>query len=630
MSRITNQLTVTIAGLRGPGLSTSDTAFIEAARDEATRSAGFQTRADAAAFAAKMATGKRTEVLSSDAGTHAAVAGEIALGGAAATVGALIPNAGVYAKQASGVLWRIDDSETQKAVAASAGALAVQSSFDLTDTKVENVLFGVTSNDGGMPLAVNADGTTDIAAARSPDAQFGRISSPRIIAQSGDGTVAGEVNPALDYESLVHGLIDALGFMPLAINDDGTVDIPFDPFARFSGNVLVAGDLILQARHYALHRRHIWACWKSGSNAGKQFQLTSDNTADHAVTGYDPATGYAGVQKRFGHRVEQFAVPANQSAGAQVRLRSSRDILLDGDSFVGQTLLTALTTAATDKNRNWRFTGSGGSWLTSHIAALGGPRTPATVGGVATGAGGGVVAGGHVGTNPLRSGGQSETQVTATISDGAGGAGLVLSVTAVARGTIQPGQQLIVPSGSLVTGTPYIVQAYGANGTTGSGGVGTYRLTGTAVNQASAAMYLGAWTYPGDILGQESTVIIMDGGLDDAADGTPAIVARIMAVDAILTPLGKCWYYVQSGIDKGLTPAQVATKLARDAEVAAAIGWHYIETYSGMRTGGGSTVGTSGGEVWGANFYLDTLHPSTAGQSKLAQIIMARVEGDGN
>jgi len=116
-------------GLRGPGLASDDRAELDAKTDAAAASAddaqtfaGFTLRADAIAFAPKLATGEHTTVQASDTGTHAAVAGEIALGGAAATVDALIPNAGVYAKQASGSppIWRVGDLDSQIATLAAA------------------------------------------------------------------------------------------------------------------------------------------------------------------------------------------------------------------------------------------------------------------------------------------------------------------------------------------------------------------------------------------------------------------------------------------------------------------------------------------------------------------------------
>lgn len=71
-----------------------------------------------------------------------------------------------------------------------------------------------------------------------------------------------------------------------------------------------------------------------------------------------------------------------------------------------------------------------------------------------------------------------QASITATISDGAGGAGRVLDVSACS-GTIFPNGWITVNADG--TGTFYgRVQPYGTNGTTGTGGVGTYYLDTTS------------------------------------------------------------------------------------------------------------------------------------------------------
>lgn len=71
-------------------------------------------------------------LVSADTGTHIAVAGEVALGGAAATVGAAIPNTGRYT-YTSGVWLRTGDTEEQ--LAAAQVALAAASASTFTDVR---------------------------------------------------------------------------------------------------------------------------------------------------------------------------------------------------------------------------------------------------------------------------------------------------------------------------------------------------------------------------------------------------------------------------------------------------------------------------------------------------------------
>lgn len=80
-----------------------------------------------------------------------------------------------------------------------------------------------------------------------------------------------------------------------------------------------------------------------------------------------------------------------------------------------------------------------------------------------------------------------QAQITATVSNGSGGAGFILDVTAVASGTIFPYAQI---TGTSVGGGTYYgrVQPYGTNSTTGTGGTGTYYLD-TSSLKASGTVY---------------------------------------------------------------------------------------------------------------------------------------------
>lgn len=132
------------------------TAVVQPQVNEATRAAGFSLRSDALTFAPNMATGKKTAVFMDDAGTHAAVSGEVALGGAAAAVGALIANAGVYTKQASGTpaLLRTGDLDSQTSLiqaAASAQARTDAQAFAGQASASASGLTGLAASSAVLP-----------------------------------------------------------------------------------------------------------------------------------------------------------------------------------------------------------------------------------------------------------------------------------------------------------------------------------------------------------------------------------------------------------------------------------------------------------------------------------------------
>jgi len=93
-------------------------------RARARNARGFDTRAQLLE-ATGMVEGDRSAVLKSPGTTHAAVAGEVRLGGTAATVGEPIPDEGEYAYQASPAAWlRIADLDSQTAAASADDAAA--------------------------------------------------------------------------------------------------------------------------------------------------------------------------------------------------------------------------------------------------------------------------------------------------------------------------------------------------------------------------------------------------------------------------------------------------------------------------------------------------------------------------
>jgi hypothetical protein len=132
-------------------------------------------------------------------------------------------------------------------------------------------------------------------------------------------------------------------------------------------------------------------------------------------------------------------------------------------------------------------------------------------------------------------------------------------------------------------------------------GVGGASLVQQAARFAATSQY---W---------DRTLVILDGGLSDTV---PEAIAAVQDMAGRLAH-GR-WLYAQGGIDRTSTPAQVATKLANDAQLAAAFGDRYCPTYDYMRSHGtGSTTGANGGAVWAADNYGDDLHPSSAGYANL-------------
>lgn len=80
-----------------------------------------------------------------------------------------------------------------------------------------------------------------------------------------------------------------------------------------------------------------------------------------------------------------------------------------------------------------------------------------------------------------------QAAITATISNGAGGAGTILDVSAIS-GRIFPGA--VIAATALGGGTQYgQVKAYGTGGTTGTGGVGTYILSATSTLLTPTAIF---------------------------------------------------------------------------------------------------------------------------------------------
>lgn len=209
----TGGIRIRVTGARGPGLTSADRTLLEGWKDDAQAAAGFATRADAIAFAPKLATGDRTTVQASDTATHAAVAGEVALGGAAATVGAQIPNAGVYAKQAGGAIWRVGDLESQTTTLNGEAQVALATTQrQSAEASAASVLGIVRSATGAILSLQDADGEQAVLIEAPVNVTGdGYIETPAMGVRKSNRWIwaradaQGEIAQGVDIEGVYHG-----------------------------------------------------------------------------------------------------------------------------------------------------------------------------------------------------------------------------------------------------------------------------------------------------------------------------------------------------------------------------------------------------------------------------------------
>lgn len=484
---------------------------------------------------------------------------------------------------------------------------AFLSLFDTTDTLVTDALFAIVAANKTIPLIVNSDGSVSVGPLNSPLISTPRVAAVTVALTDPTGGAGGTLVAEQTDGSALAAVETSNGRDLMVFEPDGGSEMLMDATTRFAGNAYATADVLLTSEFYAPNRRHVWVRWRSGGT----YKLTTDNAADHVVEGFDATTGTAVIQQRRGHRLRQLCVDATKPAQLLRPLASRRDIAFTCDSFGSGQLFDYVRANLPDgDSRAIESVGAGGSWITAEVSRILGPRTPNGIG-----CDGGVVDAQQVGGDPTTAGGVSRAAVTGSMN------GSTLTVTALQRGNIQPGDKLIITTGALTVGYAPIVQPFGTAGTTGTGGVGTYNLNGSGNVPDGSTIYAGSWTYPGIPHMWDMTIIIIDGGLDDAGSGTDQVIGRIRALEK-LTPLIPRWYYMQSSLQQTSTPSDVSAKLAFDATIAAALGHHYIETYNFMRAHGtGSQVGPNGGQVWPADTQGDGLHPTDYGKSLLGQCI---------
>ena len=450
-----------------------------------------------------------------------------------------------------------------------------------------------------LPVAVRTDGVTEIGQAEVEALDTQNLTVGRMTLRTSQDVAIGGVSNIDAPGSLA--AVQIGGLWPLWFGLDGMPDMPMDGAAYMDGNAAGGPGLLLVTRQYAFGRRHVWALSGTASDQ-RSRQLTTDATADHTALGV--ADNHAIIQRRIGERITLHSVDLSLSVPRLDPLVSEKGLCLITDSFGTSQMDAAILTGLGDSRPMTRFV-SGGSWLRSHLPVLAG----------------GTVDPDYVGSNPTRAGGTAAAQFTASLS------GTTLTVTAVASGTLAIGMKVISPAGGLLAGTAYTIDSFG----TGTGGTGTYTLSASGT-VASSTWYGGIWTYPGLPQHFGDTLVILDGGLDDASDGSAACIARILGMAAALTPLYPRWHYVEPGINRTSTPSQVTAHRAICDAIEAGIGSaRMIRTYDYMRANGtGSLTGSGGGAVWPADCYGDDIHPSTLGVTLFGGRIGSVISGQGN
>lgn len=284
--------------------------------DDAVGAAGFSLLSDALTFAPKMATGETTTVRETDAADHAAVAGEVRLDGTAATAGDLIPNEGVYTKQASGVLWRTASSERQLAKAQADRAVAA----------VASIPFEVIPEEGGLAFAIY-----DLDDYLAGGWDFRGVFRPALF-EAPDGSIEPS---ALTPETLAR-------LLPAGFTGE------LFTFPTESGFGVVIEDLDNQVGFGQENDGNLYGSLAGGGGSTDPVlhavTVWGDSMSDAGVPWLNPGEDWPSVLRSLGRTVNERAV-AGQSAG-QIIARQGGDpclITLTGNQIPATTTPVAVT-----------------------------------------------------------------------------------------------------------------------------------------------------------------------------------------------------------------------------------------------------------------------------------------------